>query len=59
MENRAIRINNDSLKAVIDTLLSGDFYNAGDAVEVAKGKHEYSKGLKVNFRKFKRTLKTL
>ena len=59
MENRAIRINNDSLKAVIDTLLSGDFYNAGDAVEVAKGKHEYSKGLKVNFRKLKRKLKTL
>ena len=59
MENRAIRIDNDALKIVIDTLLSGDFYNAGDAVELAKGKHEYGKGLKVNFRKFKRTLKTL
>ena len=26
---------------IIDVLKSGDFYGAGDSVEIAKGKHEY------------------
>jgi len=49
----------NNLKLIIDTLLSDNYYNAGECVEIAKGKNEYSKGLKVNYIKLKRQLKTL
>jgi hypothetical protein len=59
MQNKNISMENKALKLVIDHLLSDKFYNAGELTERAKGKYEYSKGLKVNFRKLKRQLKTL
>ena len=54
-----VSMENKALKLVIDHLLSDKFYGAGECTERAKGKYEYSKGLKVNFRKIKRQLKTL
>tara|TARA_R110000765_G_scaffold92093_1_gene174259 strand:+ start:118 stop:285 length:168 start_codon:yes stop_codon:yes gene_type:complete len=47
-----------AFKLVIDELLSDNYYGAGECTEMAKGKYEYSKGLKVNYRKLKRTLKS-
>lgn len=48
---------NKSLKIIIDTLLSDNYYNAGECVEIAKGRNEYSTGLKTNYNKIKRLLK--
>lgn len=59
MNNKNIRIDTEAFKVIIDALLSNKFYGAGECTERAKGKYEYSKGLKVNFRKIKRQLKTL
>ena len=48
---------NKSLKIIIDTLLSGNYYNAGECVEIAKGKNEIASTFKIGFKKIKRLLK--
>ncbi len=50
-------IDKDAVKIVIDVLLSGKYYGAGDNVEIAKGKNEYSTSIKTNYNKIKRILK--
>lgn len=49
--------NNKNLKFIIDTLLSDKYYNAGECIEIAKGKNEYSTSIKTNYNKIKRILK--
>ena len=58
MNNNDTRADIGSIKNIIDTLLSNNYYGAGECTEIAKGKYEYSKGLKVNYRKVIRTLKS-
>lgn len=48
---------NKDLKLIIDTLLSDNYYNAGECVEIAKGRNEYSTSIKTNYNKIKRILK--
>jgi len=48
---------NNNLKLIIDTLLSDNYYNIGEYVEIAKGKNEYSTSIKTNYNKIKRILK--
>jgi len=50
-------IDKDAVKIVIDVLLSGKYYGAGDNVEIAKGKNEYASTFKIGFNKIKRILK--
>jgi hypothetical protein len=45
------------LKIIIDTLLSDNYYNVGEYIEIAKGKNEYSTSIKTNYNKIKRILK--
>lgn len=58
MDNKRISIDTDALKVVLDTLLSNKYYGAGECTEIAKGKYEYSKGFRVNYRKLKRLIKS-
>ena len=44
-------------KTIIDTLLSDNYYSAGECIEIAKGKNEYSTSIKTNYNKIKRILK--
>ena len=48
---------NKGLKIIIDTLLSDNYYNAGDCVEIAKGRNEIASTFKIGFNKIKRLLK--
>lgn len=48
---------NKDLKLIIDTLLSDNYYNAGECVEIAKGRNEYASTFKIGFNKIKRILK--
>ena len=50
-------MNNNTLKTIIDTLLSDNYYNAGECVEIAKGKYEYADKLTIGITKIKRLLK--
>lgn len=47
----------NTLKTIIDTLLSDNYYNVGESIEIAKGKYEYADTLKIGFNKIKRLLK--
>ena len=48
---------NKNLKTIIDTLLSDNYYNAGECIEIAKGKNEIATTFKIGFNKIKRLLK--
>lgn len=47
----------NTLKTIIDTLLSDNYYNVGENVEIAKGKHEYADTLTIGITKIKRLIK--
>ena len=47
----------NTLKTIIDTLLSDNYYNTAEVIEIAKGKHEYADTLTIGITKLKRLIK--
>jgi hypothetical protein len=47
----------NTLKTIVDMLISNNYYGVGECIEIAKGKNEYADTLKVGFNKIKRLLK--
>lgn len=47
----------NTLKTIIDTLLSDNYYNVAEVIEIAKGKYEYPGTFKIGFNKLKRLIK--
>ena len=47
----------NTLKTIVDMLISNNYYGVGECIEIAKGKDEYADTLKIGFNKIKRLLK--
>jgi len=50
-------IKDNTLKTIVDMLISNNYYGVGECIEIAKGKDEYADTLKIGFNKIKRLLK--
>jgi len=50
-------IKDNTLKTIVDMLISNNYYGVGECIDIAKGKNEYADTLKIGFNKIKRLLK--
>lgn len=50
-------IKDNTLKTIVDMLISNNYYGVGECIDIAKGKDEYADTLKIGFNKIKRLLK--
>jgi hypothetical protein len=55
MKNNKLKDN--TLKTIVDMLISNNYYGGGECIEIVKGKNEYADTLKIGFNKIKRLLK--
>ena len=51
------KIKDNTLKTMVDMLISNEYYGGGECIEIVKGKNEYADTLKIGFNKIKRLLK--
>ena len=51
------KIEDKTLKTIVDMLISNEYYGGGECIEIVKGKNEYANTLKIGFNKIKRLLK--
>jgi hypothetical protein len=51
------KIEDKTLKTIVDMLISNKYYGGGECIEIVKGKNEYADALKIGFNKIKRLLK--